>query len=210
MNIEIGLRVQILPYAEYRNKYTDFVGTIEKIHGNNSMMGIKLDNLENPNSSYGLFWFSKDHIRVIDNKEENLMLKGYITVGVKFIEGSNTDSEYYYACYDTNIAIDDIVVVQSGHHGLGIAKISKIFDEETDLVKCGREIVDKIDFSAYEERRAKAKKLTELKQSMDKKVKEFQARAIYEMIAEKDPEMKTLYNEFMSMVAPQTEGETLE
>ena len=93
------------------------------------------------------------------------MLENYKVAGISFLEGSNVGLVYYYALYDDTIEIDDVVVVNTGHHGLAIAKVVEIEPNNVDKnhVRCGREIISKVDFSAYNERQEKAKRLSELK-----------------------------------------------
>ncbi len=126
------------------------------------------------------------------------MLNGYKSVGIKFLEGTNTEREYIYACYD-EVHEGDYVVVKSGHHGWGLARITQVFDSEVP-VECNREIICKFDPSAHFVRIEKVKRLAEIKRDMDAKVKELQHLAIYEALAKNNPEMKELLDEFKSLI----------
>lgn len=126
------------------------------------------------------------------------MLNGYKSVGIKFLEGTNTEREYIYACYD-EVEQGDYVVVKSGHHGWGLAQVSEVLNEDC-AVECGREIIAKFDPSAYFARIEKIKRLSEIKKSMDAKVKELQHLAIYEALAKDNSEMKELLDEFKSLI----------
>jgi hypothetical protein len=198
----IGLRVKILPYANYRDKYKDEFGVIERGSPNHTSVGIRLDRHTNSASSYGLFWFDKNQFEIIKEKDEVFMLQNYKVAGISFLEGTNTNSIYYYALYDDTIQVDDVVVVNTGHHGLGIAKVVEIDPVNVDKnhVRCGREIISKVDFSAYNERQEKAKKIVKLKNEMDAKVQQLQNQAIYELMAEKDPELKKMLDEYKTLL----------
>ena len=160
--------------------------------------------MPNKNSSYGLFWFKESDLEYVKNRnivnesEETKMLNGYKTVLIKFLEGTNTDKRYAYASYD-EVNEGDYVVVKTGHHGWGIAQVSEILNEDY-AVECGREIIAKFDPSAYFARIEKIKRLSEIKKSMDAKVKELQHLAIYEALAKDSPEMKELLDEFKSLI----------
>jgi multidrug resistance efflux pump len=67
------------------------------------------------------------------------------------------------------------------------------------MVKNGCEVICKIDMTAYEARKAKAAQIHELKKEMDAKVAQLQAVALYELMAEKDPSLKTLLAEFKAL-----------
>lgn len=198
-----GVTVQIKPHAEYRNKYEGELGIVENtrlLENGQNKVGIRLSNFENARSATGLFWFDKNKIEIIES-EENMMLKGFKVAGICFLEGSNTESVYPYALYDEDIQKGDIVVVQSGHHGLGIAQVENIDAKEytPEDVKYGREIIAKVDFTAFNDRKAKAERVAKLKLDMDSKVKELQHFAIYEMLAEKDPALKAMLEEFKAL-----------
>lgn len=200
MTIEIGTKVVINPYAEYRDKYRGFIGIVQKSH-HDSSVGVAFPNLTNEASSYGLFWFSVDNITIVENEEDFEMLKNYMTAGVKFLDGSNQDTEYLYALYDENITVGDIVVVKTGHHGFALAEVSSVREcDERFPVKCGREIVNRVDFTAYHERCERVKRLGELRGKLDSKVKQYQQNAIYEMVAEKDPTMKAFLDEYKELL----------
>lgn len=200
--------VRIMPHAGYRNKYAGEIGVVEREFLSNQFstgkkVGIRLNNHTNKVSQYGVFWFDADKLEIIENcesEETSTMLKGFKVAGIRFLEGSNTDNIYAYALYDDEIKKGDTVVVQSGHHGLGIAEVACIDEEASpNEVQCGREIIAKVDFTAFNERKEKAAKMAKLKKEMDKKVKELQSIALYEMLADKDPALKEMLDEFKAL-----------
>lgn len=141
------------------------------------------------------------------NKGENDMLMGnYGICKVKFIEGANTSKEYYYALYDNNITFDDYVVVKSANHGFGIARVTEIVANEQitqsmrDYCNEGREVVSTFDMSAYEQRVEKRKQAKQLKSEMNRKMKEVQELAMFEMMAEKNPELKEMLDSYKALI----------
>lgn len=203
MTLEVGVKVKILTNAGYRDKYVGELGIVERNNQfSGGTIGVRLDNYTNKSSGYGIFWFEKSKLEVIERKDEIIMFENFKVAGISFLEGTNTNAVYAYALYDDTITVGDIVVVQSGHHGLGIAKVVDIdaSGENTKAVQCGREIIAKVDFSAYEERKEKAKKMKNLKRQMDAKVQELQHQAIYELLAEKDPSLKAMLDEYKNLM----------
>lgn len=203
MTLEVGVKVKILTNAGYRDKYVGELGIVERNNQfSGGTIGVRLDNYTNKSSGYGIFWFEKSKLEVIERKDEIIMFENFKVAGISFLEGTNTDAVYAYALYDDTIMVGDIVVVQSGHHGLGIARVVDIdaSGENTKAVQYGREIIAKVDFSAYEERKEKAKKMKNLKRQMDAKVQELQHQAIYELLAEKDPSLKAMLDEYKNLM----------
>ena len=135
-----------------------------------------------------------------------LMGKYNAVCTIKFIEGTNTNREYYYACYDDSISINDYVVVKSANHGMGIARVvdmlcnSDITQLMLDHCNAGREIISKFDMSAYEERVEKRKKAKQLKADMNKKMKEMQELAMFEMMAKENPELKEMLDAYKELI----------
>ena len=204
------------------NKYSNLdgkVGTVRSAYNGN--ITVILDGVKNRRSGIGVFYLAAWHLAPFDpdtfmnhttdappyaeesdtqkEKEEIPMLKNYRVAGIRFQDGYNTDKTYPYALYDENIAIGDLVVVMTGHHGMSIAEVCSIGDFDKDAVSCDREIVCKVDMTAYQDRKARAKKLADLKKEMDAKVKALQEVALYELMAEKDPELKGMLEAFKAL-----------
>jgi hypothetical protein len=198
--LNIGDRVQILPGAEYGNEYKGEFGHIER-NPDRSNIGVKLDNYINRSSGYGVFWFSKENLKIVKERDKDYMLSGYKVATIEFKDGSNPNSEYYYALYDDDIGIGDYVVVHTGHHGMSIAEVVNIDKDKPDRVLYGREVIDKIDLDKYNERKEKAAKIKELKNKMETRVRDLQKTVIYEILAEKDPELKSMLDEMKRLTS---------
>ena len=141
------------------------------------------------------------------NKGEDNMLMGNFKIAkIKFIEGTNTDKEYYYALYDDFIISSDYVVVKSANHGFGVAMVTDIISDDCvtqsmrDYCNEGREIIAKFDMVAYEQRVEKRKMAKQLKADMNKKMKEMQELAMFEMMAEKNPELKEMLDKYKELI----------
>lgn len=136
-------------------------------------------------------------------KEENTMtydvpmLPNFTVVGVKF--PTNNGKEYAFACYEDNLNIDDLIVVRNSNGSYSLATVASIGLLDKDKVLNGCEVVDKIDLTASEARYAKAKEIADLKKEMDEKVAALQAVALYELMAEKDPALKAMLEQFKEL-----------
>lgn len=118
-----------------------------------------------------------------------------IIIGAKF---KSNEKQYNFKCYDA-VKVGDVVVVDT-QYGFNVATVTEI-EPTTKNLPLGelKEVVAVVDTTAFNERREKAERTKELKKKMDKKVKELQNIAIYEMLAEKDPELREMLEELKSL-----------
>lgn len=134
----------------------------------------------------------------------NMCVKGnYDVAMVKFVQGVNTTKKYAFALFDNTITVDDTVLVDTSN-GYGVAVVDDIHSkadyEELGCSLPTREVICKIDFTAFDERKAKRAKAIKLKQDMDKKVKSLQEIAVFELLAEKSPELKEMLDEYKTLM----------
>ena len=193
----VGDQVKIKSQSNYHGRFAGEFGEVVRQYDDN--VAVNIDGHTNPRSQYGAYWFNENEVEFIESEEIN-MYGNYITADVAFLNGTNADKTYHYALYDSAIRPEDIVVVQTGHHGLAVARVVAL-GEPNGPVSHGREIVCKVDMSAFEERKAKAAQLVELKARMDSKVQQLQKAAVYEMLAEKDPELAEMLKAYKELLA---------
>ena len=157
-------------------------------------IGVLLDGKHNERSQYGCYWFKPEELYVIteEEKENNkmLLLKGYKIAQVA-TEGYG---DQYVAHYEETLEEGDRVVVANdeGYH-CGI--VSNVFTEAHMNRITKFQIVCKIDDSAFCERIDRAKKARELEGKLKTAVADYQQIALYEMLAEKSPEIAALLKE---------------
>lgn len=141
------------------------------------------------------------------NKEKeinNMSVKGNYDVAlVKFVQGMNTTKTYAFALFDDTVDVNDTVLVDTTN-GYGVAVVNEIHSkadyEELGCSLPTKEVICKIDFTAFDERKAKRAKAVKLKNDMDKMVKSLQEIAVFELLAEKSPELKAMLEEYKSVV----------
>lgn len=200
---EVGDRVVITAHNHYKENILNAVGTIEstfRLSERHTQYGIKLDNYSNSKSSKGLYWFETYSFKLENEyeREEIPMFKNYTTVEVAFPGNPTT---YSHACYDPEIKEGDLVVVNTGHHGFALANVVSIPDEEQKReVQFGREVICRVDTSKFNARVEARKRASELKREMEKRMREAQEIALYEMLAEKDPTLKGMLDEYKAIL----------
>ena len=116
-------------------------------------------------------------------------------VGVKF-DNSPYSKEYAFITY-IDVKIGDLVVVDT-RNGFTLGTVTNL----TGSIPCKqelKEVVDVVNVSEFNARKEKAEKLKKLKAKMDKRVKELQDIAVYEMLAEKDSELATMLAELKEL-----------
>lgn len=147
-------------------------------------------------------YYNNENLKLYnENKEENTMaIAGDFKVAkVKFLEGSNTNSTYEYALFD-NYTVGTYVVVKSAHHGFGVAQIVDIISKDQAMTKkFEREIVTEFDMETYEIRKKNRSRIQELNNRMEKRFQELNKLALFEMMAEKDSELKSMLNEYKNL-----------
>ena len=141
----------------------------------------------------------------IEEENDAMYITGDFKVAkVKFLSGTNTNTEYEYAMFDDCGKIGNVVVVASANHGLGLAKITDIISKEEAVTqKFEREIITPVYMDAYEERKKNRARLQELNNQMDKRAQELNKLAIFEMLAEKDESLKVMLEEYKGLIGCQ-------
>lgn len=124
---------------------------------------------------------------------------GFYNSGVR----ARPEKQYIFETYDVLMPGDTVVVDTC--NGFQLATVTELVEEFPNDIPVGtvgrlKEVVCKVDFSKFFDRKEKREKAKSIKAKMDKKVKEIQSQAIYEMLAEKDPTLKTLLDEYKELI----------
>lgn len=130
----------------------------------------------------------------------------YMVAMVRHCEGNaNRQSNgkvYAFALFDENVAVGDRVLCDS-EGGYSIAEVLNIHtkSEYSQLHSrvVTKEIICKVDFSAFDERVAKRREMASIKAEMDKLVAENQDLILYQAIAEKNPQMAVLLERYKTI-----------
>ena len=205
---EPGMRVQVCRLVSYRNrkivgKLEFAYGTVERVEIHWGKIAVRIDNLNNDLSSSGLFYFTASELEIVnDIKEENNMsnttkITNYLNaIKIKFVDDVNVCS-CVYANFEPDLKVGDLVVVKPAHHKIALARVEEIL--EGNNYETSREVVSKVDTSYYNERVKIREQAAELKAKMEERARKLQDIALYQMLAENDPDMQKLLEEYRSL-----------
>lgn len=209
--------VCILPQStRYRGKLSGKIGTVESTFGSDEMeclYGVRMRDVENPNSAKGLFWFDANDFSVVEAdetvKEDNTMVNSHIAE-IRFVDETKNKT-HFYALYDLDLCPGTLVAVSTGHHGLALAYIVNTFykgSPEAKLVSCGREVIGKVDRAVYDQEKERQaaeaelkKQKAKLKAAMDARVKELQDTQLIALLAEKDSTLAEMLSQYNALGA---------
>lgn len=197
------IRVRVLAHSRYKkDNLLNLCGTMRtdqsQLYGT---ILVRLDGLENDRSHTGCFYFKPDELEILNDNimEEKSMnnITNYLNIAkIQYLD-NDMPSRYDYANFDQELKTGDLCVVNSAHHGLGLALVVEIQDRNN--VELQREIVTKVDINAFNERVNIRKQATELKAKMQERAKQLQDIALYQMLAKEDSEMMELLGRFQSL-----------
>ena len=132
--------------------------------------------------------------------DNNMLVGNYKIAMVKFVQGTNTTKGYAFALFDDNITVGDLVLCDTSN-GYNVAKVEEIISKaDYEGTTVTKEIICKVDFTDFENRKENRAKAVKLKVDMDKKIKEMQELTLYEMRAEKCPELKEMLDIYKGLV----------
>lgn len=205
---KIGARVRVIRCSSYKKyDYTGLLGTVVSnrypVYGT---IVVELDGTTNLYSGTDRFYFKPGELSLVTNDndilEENNMqnITGYFNiVKIQYLDNATT-SRHIYANFDPSLKKGDLCVVASAHHGLGLAKVVDVInDTDPRNVQVSREIVAKVDTQDYDYRIKVRKDTAELKAKMQERAKQLQDIALYQMLADNDPEMQELLNRYQAL-----------
>lgn len=186
----------MITYPKYKSEMlVGLVGTVKSIYLNS--IAVKIDDFYNKRSEYGWYYFTSKQLEKLTNERNYKMEGNYRIALINFIEGTNTDRAYEYACYDDTLCVNDNVVVKSANHGFGIGRIGGFVENVgQDVI---REIVCRADFTAYNSRIAARKRRDELRKQMAKRAAQMQEVALYKLLASEDKDMADLLREYTEL-----------
>lgn len=205
----VGCRARVLGQGHYRGRCIGQTGTIRAVWSSTNV-AIDLDLMSNKDSTKGYFYFGLSELEILDTKNikaaeaaekgENKMQKmtGYLNIAViHFLNDDTPFRTFECANYTPDLAAEDICVVMSANHGMGLAEVVEIKDRtEGDIF---REIVARVDSSEYEHRVEQRKQAAELKAKMQERAKQLQDIVLYQTLAKEDPEMAQMLKDFMAL-----------
>lgn len=111
----------------------------------------------------------------------------------------NTGKPYYFKAYEI-LNVDDVVVVDT-QYGYQLATVIEAEPEvsSSGAKKITKSVVCRVDFTAFNDRMEKVEKARRIKELMDARIEKLKENTFYEMMTEKDPELKAMLNEYNAL-----------
>lgn len=195
-----GDRVKVTSYCQSYGKIGTVIKCWRNDYNNNNYIEVKLEDGSTHN-------YNELSLISINTKKENNITKGdnemitgnYKVAMVKFVQGTNTVKGYAFALFDEYVIVDDYVLCDTAN-GYGVAKVIDIIAKDEYDGDVTKEIICGVDFTNFEQRKKNREEAKKLKSEMDKKMKEMQELALYEMMAEKSPELREMLDTYKGLV----------
>ena len=202
-----GARVEVVRCTSYKKyNYKGKLGAVVRNqYGQYGKIIVKLDTEMNHYGRSGHFYFKPYELSLLPDNNNDILEEetmqnnviNYLNIAkIQYLD-SNQPSSYNYANFDSTLKKGDLCVVKSLNHGLGLAKVVDIIEQND--VQTPREIVARVDTQDYDFRVAARKDAAELKAKMRERAKQLQDIALYQMLAEKDADMQDLLTRYQSL-----------
>lgn len=201
---EPGTRVRVVKQIGYsRYRLLNKIGVIKFTEY--GKFAVKFDDVCNLGTSLGVFYISGENLKLVNTNdndilEENNMpnITNYLNIAKIQYTDNTATSRYDYANFDPELKVGDLCVVMSVSHGLGLAKVVEIIDQND--IETPREIVARVNADAYYERVNVRSKAVELKAKMQERAKKLQDIALFQMLAKEDSEMAEMLKAYQGLI----------
>ena len=184
----IGKTVQIK--RSDKTAYINLIGmhgVVERISGGTTI-GVRIDDINNKASAYGVFWFSRNELKILDGDRKDTFMANFNHVAmVRLFD--YTKKEYAFALYDEDLAKlqelnsngEDIVLVNAGSKGNRLlGTVTSIYTKEAfyDIpenknINITAEVIGIIDMTGYkarEEEKVRQKELAKKKAAIEREL----------------------------------------
>lgn len=189
--IEVGGMVRVISDCDSFNE----IGTVTKLYtcGTQPYATVEFKSGKYPKKQ-GYNINSLKEFYPLEDKEDIYspeMIDGY------FIVRTKGNSSQHYKCYSKDVKIGDKVIVENSNE---IKTVIGVFNNKTAQWKNPtEEVIMIIDYSEYNKRKNKEKEIELIKLKLNSRIFEIQDRYKYEIYAEKDEEVKKLYDKLLEL-----------
>ena len=184
-------RVEIIS-ANRKQKYhklLHMIGTVTRT--SSGEVGVAVDGIENEASQYGVFWFKRHELRIM----EDTNMEGFKNVAIVNLLDDYNKKDYGFALYDEDLKLitrDNQLVVTNarGKDNRVLGTVKQIITVEEYGKGVTAQVVGVVNMDAYnarieEENRLKeiAKKKAEIEKALDAEIKKRKDAEYYEKMA---------------------------
>ena len=214
----IGKRVKIkhISKKSYRNNgvINGLCGVVERV--SSTQIGVLIDAFYNKSRSYGVYWFRRDELEIVENESEEKKMTGFNKVAIVNLLDDYNKKDYGFALYDSEWVLmeygehevkpNTLVVVNARNKDnriLGIVKDIVSIEEYNKGVTA--QVLGVVNMDGYyarvnEENRLKelAKKKAAIEKELEAEINKRKSVEYYEEMANKysdNPRLKELVDE---------------
>lgn len=207
-------RVEVI-VADRIQKYHKLLymkGTVTRVSSGN--IGVTMDEEVNDASQYGVFWFKRHELRILEDED----MKGYNYVAIVNLLEDYNKKNYSFALFDEDEKLiggeGHLVVVNTRGKDRVLGTIKDImpvemYNERPDRVTITAQVIGVVNMDRYithveEEKRLKelAKKKLEIEKELEKEINKRKSVEYYEAMAEKysdNPKLAELVKELKGL-----------
>ena len=170
-------------------------GVVDRVSG--STIGVRIDDITNESSSYGVFWFSRNEIKIIGEERKDTKMMNFKHVAM--VKLSDYAKEYAFALYDEELNLlnghELVVVNPNSKNNRVIGTITEIYETEEFYkakgnLKVTAEVIGVVNTSGYEAREAEkvrqaelAKKKAAIEKELEAEINKRKSIEYYEAMA---------------------------
>ena len=130
-------------------------------------------------------------------------MENYLIAKVTFVNGFNTSKQYAFRLYDSSIHVGDYVLTDSANDFVVAKVVDVIIPSLYHGVEATKDIICKVDLTAWNRRKAERvkqmadkAKLDKLVSAMEQHVKDNDNLSLYRQLATNDPALQKMINEY--------------
>lgn len=188
-------------------------GTVVQISG--SQIGVEIDDMRNNASAKGIFWFTRDELKLLNDNKGDVVMTGYKNIAVVNLLEDYNHKDYYFALFDEDykgIVEGTLVVVNArgkDQRVLGRVKaVIPVEDYDKTVTAQVVAVVDETNYNAILDEEVRLKEIAKKKAAIEKELEEEIAKRktleFYERMAEEysdNPRLAELVGELKELGA---------
>ena len=90
--------------STYRNKgLIGMCGIVTRTSSDE--IGVLVDGERNPSSSYGVYWFNRSNLKILENESEDIKMEGFKNVAIVNLLDDYNKKDYGFALYDNELGM---------------------------------------------------------------------------------------------------------
>lgn len=196
----MGKRVKIRHSDKSTYRYLGLIGmrgTVERT--SSSTIGVRVDGKTNQAGSYGVFWFRRSDLEILENESEEVKMEGFKYVAIVNLLEDYNKKDYFFALYETefnevceqlNKGTGLVVVNPRGKDNRVLGVVKGVLSIEEYGKSVTAQVIGTVNMDAYnarvdEENRVKeiAKKKAEIQRALDVEIEKRKNAEYYERMA---------------------------